>query len=137
MAMNDAGTADALLAKFRGSTNHFKRPLLVELPAELDLSLDLEDDLTVRLPAAALQLIGLWPGQPLVVDVHPLSLRLDSIENAGKPNSSPEDLPLARVDSEGRIHLPFEPPRLKGRQVLLQLRRLGSRREIHLLADSR
>jgi hypothetical protein len=109
------------------------RPLLEELPAELDLRLDLAEDLSVFLPAAALQLSGLQPGEPLTVDVHPLSLRLDPAAGAQGPSGK---LSIAHLDTEGRIHLPFEPPRLTSRAVLLQVRQRGTRREIHLLADS-
>lgn len=112
------------------------KPLLDELPVELDLHLELDEDLSVFLPAAALRLSGLRPGEPLAVDVHPLSLRLDSVAAASEQRP-PEDRPLAHVDAEGRIHLPFEPPRLRGRRVLLQLRQRGAHREIHLLADPR
>lgn len=110
--------------------------LLEELSPELDLPLLLDEDLSVFLPARALQLSGLRPGEPLVVDVHPLSLRLDPVA-AGGINGPSEDRPLAHIDLKGRIHLPFEPPRLTGRRILLQLRRRGAHCEIHLLADSR
>jgi hypothetical protein len=112
------------------------KPLLDELTAELDLHLELDDDLSVFLPAGDLQWGGLRPGDHLVVDVHPLSLRLDPVASPGELRR-PEDLPLARIDAEGRIHLPFAPPRLTSRRVLLQLRRRGACREIHLLADLR
>ena len=112
------------------------RPLLEELPPELDLRLVLEEDLSVFLPASALQTSGLQPGLSLVVDIHPLSLRLDPVATPGEPGTS-EELSLAYVDTEGRIHLPCEPPRLTGRRILLQMRQRGSRREIHLFADSR
>ncbi len=111
------------------------RPLLDELQPELDLRLELDDNLSVFLPASALQLSGLRPGEPLAVDLLPLSLRLHPV-SAAREQKSPEDLlPLAHVDPEGRLHLPCEPPRLAGRRVLLQLRPRGSWREIHLLAD--
>ncbi|HSJ75335.1 MAG TPA: hypothetical protein VK899_04010 [Gemmatimonadales bacterium] len=109
--------------------------LLEELPTELDLRLELDADLSVFLPAAALQLSGLQPGEPLMVDVHPLSLRLDPASAAGAQSPSGK-LSIAHLDTEGRIHLPFEPPRLTSRAVLLQVRQRGTRREIHLLADS-
>lgn len=107
--------------------------LLDGLPAEIDLRLELGDDLSIFLPAGVLRESGLQPGEPLVVDVHPLSLRLDPLAATGE--LSPAGLPIALVDAEGTIYLPFEPPRLAGRRVLLQLRHRGPHREIHLLAD--
>jgi len=109
------------------------KPLLDELPSELDLHIQLGEDLTFSLPAEALQLSGLRPGELLAVDLHPLSLRLES---AAGERGLPKDLPLAQVDSEGRIHLPFEPPGLTGRRILFQLRRRGAHSDIHLLAES-
>ena len=109
------------------------KALLDKLRSDLDLHLLLDEDLTFLLPAGTLQLSGLRPGESLVVDVHPLSLRL---EPAASERDLPEDLPVAHVDSEGRVHLPLEPPWLNGRRVLLQLRQRGAQREIHLLADS-
>jgi hypothetical protein len=112
-----------------------RQPLLGELPVELDLRLELDDDLTVFLPASSFLLCGLRPGESLVVDIHPLSLRLDSVEATGG-RQTPESLPLAHIDLDGRIRLPFEPPLLRGRRmILLQLRQRGAHREIHLLAD--
>ena len=111
-----------------------RKPILDELPSELDLHLQLDEELTFFLPADTLQLSGLRPGEPLVVDVHPLSLRLEPA--GGASGALPNELPIAQVDSEGRIHLPFEPPWLTGRRILLQLRQRGAQREIHLLPDS-
>lgn len=108
--------------------------LLGELPRELDLHLELRDDLTVCLPQGGLQESGLRPGQTLIVDVLPLSLRLDCLGAAGEQAGN---LPLARVDLDGRIHLPFKPPGLTSPRVLLQLRRRGTCPEVHLLADPR
>lgn len=110
------------------------RPLLEELPAELDVCLEVDEALSVTLSSTALESSGLQPGE-LIVDVHPLSLRL---EPAGKGGGRlPGEVLLAQLDSQGRIWLPVEPPRLSSRAVRLQVRRRGPFREVHLLADFR
>ncbi len=107
-------------------------PLVNEVPSELDLHLELDENLTLFLPAGALQLSGLLPGV-LSVELHPLSLRLEALTGVdpGLQRS------LAHLDLDGYLRLPLSPPLLTGRWVVLQVRDRGLHRDFHLVADRR
>lgn len=110
--------------------------LVVEMFRELDLHLELDSRSTLALPPSFLSVSGLRPGEPISVELHPLSLRLENLKNTS-PLLLPQDRPIALLGMDGRLQLPCSPPFLTGRRVVLQVRHRGLIPEVHLIGDCR